>query len=71
MIDERDCNYSEYFTKSHPLAVQLKIRGSHLTWRIANKCLHIREQAKVVERNKRWFPPFSHCPVNRQFDHFA
>ena len=44
----------------------LKICGSHLTCKIANKCVNVREMLKVVEWNKRWTRPFPYCPVNRQ-----
>ena len=46
--------------------MRLKIRDSHLTCKVANKCLNIRERVEVVEWNKRWFPPFPCCPVNCQ-----
>ena len=29
--------------------LQLKIRGSHFRWKIANKCLDIRDRMEVVE----------------------
>ena len=32
--------------------MQLKIRGSHLTWKVANKCLNVRGWLELVERNK-------------------
>ena len=32
--------------------VQLKICGSHLTWKFENEFLNIRDLVKVVERNK-------------------
>ena len=47
-------------------AVRLKICDSHLTCKVANKCLNIRERVEVVEWNKRWSPPFPCCPVSRQ-----
>ena len=27
---------------------------------------NVRERVEVVEPNKRWFPPFSFCPVSQQ-----
>ena len=47
-------------------AVRLKICDSHLTCKVANKCLNVRERVEVVEWNKRWSPPFPCCPVSRQ-----
>ena len=47
-------------------ALQLKICDSHLTCKIANKCLNVREQVEVVEWNKKWSPPFPCCPVSRE-----
>ena len=38
--------------------VRLKICDSHLSCKVADKCLNVREQAEVVEWNKRWSPPF-------------
>ena len=44
-------------SKSHQVAVwllhtiRLKIRGSHLTCKIENKCLNVCERMKLVERN--------------------
>ena len=32
--------------------LRLKLCGSHLRWKIANKHLDVHEQAEVVERNK-------------------
>ena len=46
--------------------MRLKIRDSYLTSKVANKCLNFSERVEVVERNKRWSPPFPCCPVNRQ-----
>ena len=43
-----------------------KICDSHLTCKVANKCLNVPEQVEVVEWNKRWSPPFPCCPVSRQ-----
>lgn len=37
----------------------LNIRGSNPTWKVANKCLNVRKQTEVVERDKRWSPPLS------------
>ena len=44
----------------------LKIRDIHLTCKVANKFLSVRERVEVVEWNKTWSPPFSCCPVNLQ-----
>ena len=38
--------------------MRLKIRDSHLTCKVANKFLNVRGRVEVVERNKRWSPPF-------------
>ena len=46
--------------------MRLKIRDSHLTCKVANKCLNVREWVEVVEWNKRWSPPSPCYPVNRQ-----
>ena len=46
--------------------VRLKICDSHLTYKVANKFLNVREWVEVVERYKRWSPPFPCCPVSRQ-----
>ena len=46
--------------------MRLKICDSHLTCKVANKCLNVHEQVEVVELNKRWSPPFPCCPVIRQ-----
>ena len=46
--------------------MRLKIRDSHLTCKVTNKCLNVHERLEVVEWNKRWSPPFPCCPVNRQ-----
>ena len=46
--------------------MRLKIRDSHPTCNVANKCLNVLERVEVVEWNKRWSPPFPCCPVNRQ-----
>ena len=32
--------------------MRLKIQGSHLTCKVANKCQNVREQVEVVEREK-------------------
>ena len=32
--------------------VRLSMRGIHLTYKVANKCLNVRERVKAVERNK-------------------
>ena len=47
-------------------ALRLKICDSHLTWKVANKCLNVREWVEVVEWNKEWSSPFPCCPVSRQ-----
>ena len=39
-------------------AVQLKICDSHLTCKVANKCLNVCEQVEVLEWNKKWSSPF-------------
>ena len=46
--------------------MQLKICDSHLTCKVANKCLNVRERVELVEWNKRWSPPFPYCPVSCQ-----
>ena len=46
--------------------MRLKIYDSHLTCKVANKCLNVRERVEVVEWNKRWSPPFPCCPVSCQ-----
>ena len=46
--------------------MQLKICGSHLTCKVANKCLSVCERVEVVEWNKRWSSPFPCCPVSYQ-----
>ena len=46
--------------------MRLKICDSHLTCKVANECLNVRERVEVVEWNKRWSPPFPCCPVSRQ-----
>ena len=62
-----------YGGKSHGVvvwwiqAVQLKICDSHLTRKVANKCLNVRERVEVVVWNKRRSPPFPCCPVSRQW----
>ena len=42
------------------------ICDSHLTSKVANKCLNVREWVDVVEWNKRWSPPFPCSPVSCQ-----
>ena len=44
----------------------LKIRDSHLTCKVANKFLNVRERLEVVKWNKRWSPPFPCRLVNLQ-----
>ena len=46
--------------------MRLKICDSHLTWKVANKYLNVRERVDVVEWNKRCSSPFLCCPVSRQ-----
>ena len=46
--------------------MRLKICDSHLTCKVANECLNVRERVEVVEWNKRWSPLFPCCPVSRQ-----
>ena len=46
-------------------AMRLKIRGSHLKCKVANKCLNVRERVELVGRNKD-ASPFPCCTVNRQ-----
>ena len=46
--------------------MRIKLCDSHLTCKVANKCLNNREWVEVVEWNKRWSPPFPCCPVSRQ-----
>ena len=54
--------FAFHITQALPLA----IRDSHLTCKVANKCLNVREWVEVVEFNKKWSPTFPCCPVNRQ-----
>ena len=42
--------------------MRLKICDSHVTCKVANKCMNVRERVEVVEWNKRWSPPFPCCP---------
>ena len=46
--------------------MRLKISDSHLTCKVANKCLNVRQRVEVLERSKRWSPPFPCCLVNHQ-----
>ena len=46
--------------------MRLKICDSHLTCKVANKCLNVRERVEVVEWNKRWSPSFPCFPVSCQ-----
>ena len=46
--------------------MRLKICDSHLTCKVANKCLNVRERVQVVEWNKKWSLPFPCCPATRQ-----
>ena len=43
-----------------------KICDSHLTCKVANNCLNVRERVEGVEWNKRWSPFFPCFPVSRQ-----
>ena len=45
---------------------RLKIRGSHLIGKVANKYLSVCERMGVVERNKTWFSLLPCCSVNLQ-----
>ena len=47
-------------------AVWLKIYDIHITCKVSNKCLDVRERVGVVEWNKIWSPPFPCCPVSCQ-----
>ena len=42
--------------------VLLKIRGSHLTRKVSNKCLNDRESTKMVEKEQKWPIPSSASP---------
>ena len=42
----------------------VKICHSHLTCKVASKCLNFRERVEVAERNKGWSTPFPCCLVN-------
>ena len=46
--------------------MRLQKRDIHLTCKVVNKYLNVRERVEVVEWNKRWSPPFLRCPVNCQ-----
>ena len=46
--------------------MRLKICDNHLTCKVANKYLNVRERVEVVEWNKKWSLPFPCCPVSRQ-----
>ena len=46
--------------------MRLKICDSHLTCKVANKRLNVRERVEVVEWINWWSPPFPCCPVSRQ-----
>ena len=46
--------------------MRLKICDSHLTCKVARKCLNVRERVEVVEWNRKRFPPFPCCPVSCQ-----
>ena len=39
---------------------------SHLTCKVANRCLNVRERVEVVEWNKKWSPHFSCCHESHQ-----
>ena len=69
-IQPISCHWSLFIPPPPPTAsktiIRLKVRDSHLTCKVANKCLNVHEQVEVVEWNKQWSPPFPCCPVNRQ-----
>ena len=46
--------------------LRLKICDSHLTCKVAHKCLKVRERVEVVEWNRKRSPPFACCPVSYQ-----
>ena len=46
--------------------LRLNICDSHLTCKVAHKCLNVRERVEVVEWNRKRFPPFPCCPVSCQ-----
>ena len=46
--------------------LRLKICDSHLTCKVAHKCLNVREWVEVVEWNKKRSPPFPYCPASCQ-----
>ena len=46
--------------------MRLKICDGHLTWKVTNKCLNVRERVEVVDWNKKWSPRFLCCPLSRQ-----
>ena len=50
----------------HLSSMYMEPIDSHLTCKVANKCLNVRERVEVVELNKRRPRPFPCCPVSRQ-----
>ena len=44
----------------------LKICDSHLTCKVGNKCLNVREPVELVESKIRWSPPYLCCLASRQ-----
>ena len=52
--------------------VLLKIRGSHLTCKVSNKCLNDRESTKTVEKEQKWpIPSSASSPLPLSFSVFA
>ena len=50
----------------HQNLLRLYRNISHLTCKVAHKCLNVREWVEVVEWNRKRSPPFPCCPVNCQ-----
>ena len=46
--------------------MRLKVCDSHLTCKVENKCLNVRQRVEVVDWNRIWSPPFPGWPVIRQ-----
>ena len=44
--------------------MQLQICGSHVTCKVANKCLNVLEPVEVVDSHKSWSSPFPCSPMN-------
>ena len=59
-------NIWDIFFELIQIEVRLKICDSHLTCKIAHKCLNVRERVEVVEWNRKKSPPFPYCPVSCQ-----